>query len=198
LERAGVVFIGGGFFCFFVIKKNPTRTECKIIEMSQSDNNRLLCEFSKRGQVEQMEEILGEGAQINCVDSLTCTPLHWAASGGHEDAIEWLLSKGAKVNVTDKVGDTPLHKAAWRGHMSAVQMLVERGEADRSIRNKEGKLAVDLCKLDNSEMKKIAAPEQTAETTNPLQKAMEEAAEMEVTGREPELDLSEYLLDDDI
>ena len=40
--------------------------------------------------------------------------------------------------------NTPLHWACMRGHVEIVKLLLERG-ADKSIRNKQDKLAIDQC-----------------------------------------------------
>ncbi len=40
--------------------------------------------------------------------------------------------------------NTPLHWGSMRGHVEIVKLLLERG-ADQSIRNKQDKVAVDLC-----------------------------------------------------
>jgi ankyrin repeat protein len=137
----------------------------------------LLIEFSKRGQVDQIEAQLDGGAPINKGDGLGCTALHWAASGGHTDAIEFLISKGANVNAVAKDGDTPLHKAAWRNHGRAASLLIQKG-ADRKIKNSQGKIAAEIAR-DNG-VKRICTPlPEVGETTNPLLRALEEAALMD-------------------
>ena len=45
-------------------------------------------EAAKRGNEDQLEELLAAGENINQVDSLGNTALHWAASGGHVEAIK--------------------------------------------------------------------------------------------------------------
>jgi len=40
--------------------------------------------------------------------------------------------------------NTPLHWGSMRGHVEIVKLLLQRG-ADQTIRNKQDKVAVDLC-----------------------------------------------------
>ena len=121
----------------------------------EKENLRLFIEFGKRGQVHQMSEFLAEKVPINGTDSLGLTALHWAASGGHDEACEWLVQQGANVNAQAKDGDTPLFKAAWRGHPSTCSVLIAQG-ADRRILNKEGKGAYDLAKT--PAIKRVCTP----------------------------------------
>eukprot|EP01098_Paradermamoeba_levis_P008930 TRINITY_DN3687_c0_g1_i1.p1 TRINITY_DN3687_c0_g1~~TRINITY_DN3687_c0_g1_i1.p1 ORF type:complete len:149 (-),score=46.69 TRINITY_DN3687_c0_g1_i1:114-527(-) len=100
---------------------------------------------AKRSNEEILLEQLAAGVNINTIDTLGNTALHWAASGGHEDTVEILLDRGAKVNPQNNSGDTPLHLAAWRNHPEACAVLV-KGGADRNVKNKEGKTPLQLAR----------------------------------------------------
>ncbi|KAL6061525.1 Osteoclast-stimulating factor 1 [Balamuthia mandrillaris] len=144
----------------------------------RAENQRLFIEFSKRGQIDNMEMMLGEdGVSVNGKDSLGCTALHWAASAGHVEAIKWLLANKANPNAQNNQGETPLHKAAWRNFVEACTFLV-KGGAERRLLNKDERAAYSYARSD--ECRRVCAPEQSAgATTNALQRALEEAATME-------------------
>src|SRR5947207_6222466 len=52
------------------------------------------------------------------------TPLHWAASSGHEEVIKMLMDVGADPNIQRRDGASALHCAASRGHDKSVRMLL--------------------------------------------------------------------------
>lgn len=71
------------------------------------------------------------------------TPVHRAAVRGWLDAL--ILLGKESINVTDNQGNTALHLTAEESEIGAMEYLIEIG-ADKSIRNRDGKLAVDLVK----------------------------------------------------
>mmetsp|Transcript_4503 Transcript_4503/g.12605 ORF Transcript_4503/g.12605 Transcript_4503/m.12605 type:complete len:139 (-) Transcript_4503:147-563(-) len=114
-----------------------------------------LLEASKRGNDDQVRELLDQGEDIAQTDSMGNQSLHWAASGGHVDVILLLLSRKANINAQNQNGDTPLHKSTWRGMTAACQALVDAG-ADVDIANKEGKTPLALAR--NADVRRIVAP----------------------------------------
>jgi ankyrin repeat protein len=55
------------------------------------------------------------------------TPLHAAATEGHDECLRLLLEHGAHVNETDQSGRTPLYWSARQGHEECCQLLLEYG-----------------------------------------------------------------------
>ena len=71
-------------------------------------------------------------------ETLTLTPLMFAASAGHVDMIRFLVKRGAKVNHGAKEGaQTALFSAIYGAHADAVQALVDL-KADVNAKMKDG------------------------------------------------------------
>lgn len=71
------------------------------------------------------------------------TNLWWAAFHGNLDEVNRLIKRGENVNAVDNNGESPLVAALVKGHYQVVQTLLKNG-ADRSIRNKDGKTALEV------------------------------------------------------
>jgi tankyrase len=54
-----------------------------------------------------------------------------------------LLDKGANPNAKSQSGSTPLHTVAFTGDLASLELLMKH-RADPSIRNTDGKTAVDI------------------------------------------------------
>ena len=112
-------------------------------------------EAAKRGNEDQIAELIRNGANPNKCDSTGCNALHWAAGGGHNAAVSVLIRHRCDVNKQNLNGDTPLHKAAWKRHPQCVQLLLNAG-ANRDIENKEGKPPLMLVR--DIETRKLLVP----------------------------------------
>ncbi|KAL7714515.1 Osteoclast-stimulating factor [Entamoeba marina] len=110
---------------------------------------------AKAGEDNLIQEYMEDPTKkidINKVDSLGQSSMHWAAHSGYPTTIETIHGYGGSVNLQDKSGETPLHKAAWKDKPLTCAKLIELG-ADVSIKNNEGKTPFDLAKT--LETKKI-------------------------------------------
>ncbi|MCL2165506.1 MAG: ankyrin repeat domain-containing protein, partial [Oscillospiraceae bacterium] len=94
--------------------------------------------------VEEIVELIQEGALVNAADSRKCTPLMFAAEeNSNPDVLKVLIEVGALVNATDRNGFTPLMRAAaYNSNPQIMRDLIERG-ADVAIRCRNGKTALD-------------------------------------------------------
>jgi len=71
------------------------------------------------------------GCEINQRDCAGCTPLSWAAKGGHERVVKLLLVWGdVDPDRPDENDRTPLGGAAAKGHEGVVKLLLDRKDVD--------------------------------------------------------------------
>jgi ankyrin repeat protein len=101
---------------------------------------------AKKGQDELLVEFWNDpekAIEINKIDPIYQTALHWAARGGHLSTVKQLLAWGANPNFRDKTGETPLHKAAVGNYAACCSALLDAG-ANRDILNAQRLTAMDL------------------------------------------------------
>jgi cytohesin len=79
------------------------------------------------GDIIAVKQHLDAGTDVNAKDSARCTPLHWAAWGGHKETAELLIAKGANVNVKRDNGETPLDAAISQYQTKAADLLRKHG-----------------------------------------------------------------------
>ena len=84
-----------------------------------------------RGDFDEVEGLVANGADMNALDQYGNIPLHLAASYGHNAIAEFLVRKGANVNAVNLHGSTPLHCATWPVYTAIVEFLVAKGRVQR-------------------------------------------------------------------
>jgi len=78
------------------------------------------------GNIDEVQWQLDAGIDPNLKNSKGATPLHYAASEGHNDIVELLIERGANVNATDRgKGGTPLDYAYWGDQEEVIETLNE-------------------------------------------------------------------------
>jgi hypothetical protein len=101
------------------------------------EKNLQLLEAANAGNIEEVVQLLREGALIHTGDSNNqyMTPLHHAAFEGHVELIHVLVSEeGADIDRTTLGGETALHKAVQGKQLLAVQALLQLG-ANPNVRS---------------------------------------------------------------
>jgi len=82
-------------------------------------------EAAKAGDIETVKQHIAAGTDVNIVELLIDngadvngktdegrTPLHWAAYSGHKEIAELLIGEGAEMNAKERDGRTPLNFAS--------------------------------------------------------------------------------------
>lgn len=79
------------------------------------------------GQLEAVQLLLANGADIKACNQDKDQPLHLAARAGHFALVKALVAAGAPVNGKGAEERTPLHVAAFHGRKEIVQFLLTKG-----------------------------------------------------------------------
>ncbi len=95
------------------------------------------------GAIEDLEQILNDGGEIDRPDSNGRTPLMFAAQGGQIERALILLEQGADVNAQRPDGETPLMSGAKApdGSVETLRVLIDAG-ADVIARYQYGRTAL--------------------------------------------------------
>lgn len=105
---------------------------------------------ARSGRPAVVRLLLEHGADANGTNSMTNTPLWFAAQSPAEsssriEVAKILLDAGADIHRICEDGSTALHFAAWRGPVAMVEFLLSRGARNWVADNKE-KLPVDYAR----------------------------------------------------
>ena len=85
---------------------------------------------SLMGNGATVDKLIEKGAAVN---KDGWTPLHYAASGGHNHIVSKLLAAGANIDALSPNGTTALMLAARRGSLTPYQTLLKAGADPRPI-----------------------------------------------------------------
>ncbi|CAF3068617.1 unnamed protein product [Rotaria sp. Silwood2] len=99
---------------------------------------RLACD---NGQLEMVEYLIENGADLYHTDNDDSTSLMIASSCGHDNIVQYLLSlddsSNHLLNAFNNEGSTALHEAANSGHLNIVKLLLEQHHA-KIVKNNDG------------------------------------------------------------
>mmetsp|Transcript_7140 Transcript_7140/g.12833 ORF Transcript_7140/g.12833 Transcript_7140/m.12833 type:complete len:247 (-) Transcript_7140:42-782(-) len=106
--------------------------------------------------IPEHEQIAPRRRKLEGINSRTISqkssPLHFAASKGHNDIIKELIQAGAYVDAKDAYGITPLMRAAGRGWVVCMDTLINTGNADvKAIDNQGNNVLHVACEADEQE-----------------------------------------------
>ena len=93
-----------------------------------------LFEAAKSGNLDQVQQLVESGADINAVDEHHITPFLWAYFGGHTEVVKYLLSEGGNINHDEFSEGTLLTFAAFTGDVAFIPYLLDAGaEIDHAM-----------------------------------------------------------------
>ncbi len=98
----------------------------------EQEQDKTLHDAARDGDIDQVQQLLSKGANVNEKNRMGWTPLHTAIRNRRLELIEPLLAKGADINATDNRGQTPLMAAIYIGQNDAAELLIAKG-ADINI-----------------------------------------------------------------
>jgi hypothetical protein len=79
------------------------------------------------GDAKEVARLLNKGADVNCRNPWTMTPLMLASMEGHRAVAEVLIKKGADLNTRDRQGYTALDWASMSRQKSVRELLLSHG-----------------------------------------------------------------------
>ena len=88
-------------------------------------------EAADEGNIEVVKQHLADGSDVNEMDDVQMTPLHYAYT---KEIPELLIENGADVNAKDDGRGTPLNDAAFSGHKEIVELLIAKGADVNAMR----------------------------------------------------------------
>jgi hypothetical protein len=93
-----------------------------------------LMRAAEKGELDQVQLQLANGAEINARSEGRQAPLHFGVRGGNPQVVQYLIAHGADIEATTSEGLNPLMLAAYAGNLAVVRVLVEMG-ADVNAEN---------------------------------------------------------------
>ena len=110
-----------------------------------------VADAAKRGDLEEIRNLLRDGADVNAAQGDGMTALHWAADRGDRAMTEVLVYAGAEVEAATRIGQyRPLHIAARNGRTEVVAALLEAGAQVDAVTNPSGSTPLHLAALSGS------------------------------------------------
>jgi len=94
---------------------------------ADNQNNQILINAAKHGNIEEVQRLLKNGADVNAKDNNGDTALMWASSKGHANVVQLLLDASADVNAKNDYGFTALMCVPFNGHTDVVKLLLDAG-----------------------------------------------------------------------
>ena len=128
------------------------------VDVLDGESRTPLIYASLSNNIEMLEWLVNNGANINHQDRSGLCSLHAAAQRNNLDVVEYLLKVGGDPNLCNSSGNGPLWIATLNsvGDETMCDVLIAAG-ADRNHKNNAGRSPVDLKNLKEANRKKMEA-----------------------------------------
>lgn len=125
------------------VKPETTRPDGRVCYIGSQSN---MVECAARGEFDRAIDFIDNGDDLDALhEQLGVSALHAAAEFGHIQIVRALLNAGCDPNVrTRETGRTAVHLAAANNRVDIILELVRNGGADKFLRDRAGKLPIDL------------------------------------------------------
>lgn len=104
---------------------------------------------ASRGRAEMVKVLIGQGADVNALDTKHFTPLHYAARNGYLDVVQLLIDNGANPLAETTDGKIALCFAAANGQIQVFSYLLCQ-KHDSLALMEDAQLLIDLMKCTRS------------------------------------------------
>ncbi|OWM62656.1 hypothetical protein CDL15_Pgr019950 [Punica granatum] len=108
------------------------------------------------GDFYRLKRLVRAGADPRVTDYNGRSPLHVAASTGHEEIASFLIEQGVALNDSDKFGNTPLLEAIKNGHDQIAALLLKAG-ASLAVDDAGDFLCATVARKDQDLLKRVLA-----------------------------------------
>ncbi|KAF8763623.1 Serine/threonine-protein phosphatase 6 like protein [Argiope bruennichi] len=96
------------------------------------------------GNIEKLQLLIKQGADVKARNLNLWTSLHFAAMGGNIEIMKFLLCYNLNVNDKDINGQTPLHVASFFGQTNIIKFLIEKSEVNINDTDNLGKIPLHI------------------------------------------------------
>ena len=114
--------------------------------------SRTLIVACEDGNINEVNDMIANGANIDMTNNDGKTPLSIASQNGHLEIVEVLIASGGLVNKADNEGETPLHIASQNGDLEIVKALIAN-KANFLYKNNDGETPLDVAIAKTNEIK---------------------------------------------
>lgn len=117
-----------------IIEKDKKEEEFTKAEKNKSTNGNELFDAVKAGNLNKVQELVKNGADLNLKDQYGSTLLHRAANWQKNAILKYLLENGANPNIKSGEHNLPAFQgAALMNNIEAVKLLIEHGADVKQI-----------------------------------------------------------------